>query len=111
MDEWKKQMMENTDSLLTKWSKLINELKDDEAKLLLLKKYYETRENTIINKTNFKEIYGANNEKIRKAHVKKELKNTVEQKEALTLKIEDSKRKISFLKAATYAQIEIMRLQ
>ena len=103
--------IKDLDGILTKWARLINELKDDEAKLLTLKKYYELRESHIINKTNFKKLYGANNDKVRKAHVKKELENTVEQKEQLELKIEDRKRKISFLKAATYAQIEIMRLQ
>ena len=100
----------NTEKLLTKWAKLINELKDDEEKLKRTKKHYDYRENIILTKTDFNKLYNANNDKIRKAHIRKELKNTIEQKEQLELKIEDSKRKISFLKAATYAQVELMKL-
>lgn len=96
--------------LLTKWSRLVNELKDDEEKLNRTKKYYEDRQMDILTKTDFNKLYKANNDKIRKYHVRKKLKNTIEQKETLELKIEDSKRKISFLKAATYAQIELMKL-
>ena len=103
-------MVNDVDVLLTKWSKLINELKYDEEKLKTTKKYYDSREMDILTNTDFNKIYKANNDKIRKAHVKKKLKNTIEQREQLELKIEDSKRKISFLKAATYAKIELMKL-
>lgn len=111
IEEWKEKMMKDTDGLLTKWARLINELKQDEEKLAIVKKHYEDREIEIITKTDFNKLYKANNDKIRKYHVRKKLKNTIEQKESLERKIEDSKRKISFLKATTYVQVEIMRLQ
>ena len=109
--KWKDdKMKKEVTIILTKWAKLVNELKEDEKKLRRIKNYYDSREVEILTKTDFNRIYNANNDKIRKAHVRKKLKNTLEQKETLELKIDDSKRKISFLKAATYAEIEIMKL-
>lgn len=104
-------MEEKTTGYLEEWEKLLNDLKTDEKKLIELKEYYQKRENEIIQNVDFKTLYGANNEKIRKAHVKKTLKNTLEGKQNLELKIDDSKRRISLLKAKVYAEIELMRLK
>lgn len=93
------------------WEKLLNELKDDEEKLLKLKKHYEMREIDIINKTDFNKIYGKNNDKVRKYHVQKVLKNTVEDKDNLELKINHTKKQIDFLKACVALKIELMRLE
>ena len=48
------------------WEKLVDELHEDERKYLALKRYYEDRETSILVSTDFKKIYGANNDKIRK---------------------------------------------
>ena len=93
------------------WENLLKELKDDEEKLLKLKKHYERRELEIINKTDFNKIYNKNNDKVRKYHVQKVLKNTVEDKENLELKINHSKKMIEFLKACVALKIELMRLE
>ena len=104
-------MKKELDVILNKWAKLINQLKTDEEKLNKTKNYYDDRKLDIIMNTDFNKLYKKNNDKVRKYHVRKKLKNTIEQKEMLELKIEDSKRKISFLKASTYAVIAMMELE
>jgi len=98
------------ESCLKDWEKLIKELDTDERKLSQLKEDYAEQEREIIKKTDFNKIYNANNDKIRKAHVKKELKPLADEKENLEFKINDSKRKLSLLKAKTYAEIELMKI-
>ena len=93
------------------WEKLLDELKEDEAKYLALKKYIENREQEIINTADFNKLYNKNNDKIRKYHVKKELANTVQQKEDLKLKIDANKRQIEFLKSLVAVKVELMRLE
>ncbi|MCR5027036.1 MAG: hypothetical protein K6A34_06315 [Methanobrevibacter sp.] len=95
---------------LNEWKTLIKELKTDEEKFQKLNKHYKKRESDLLINTDFNKIYGANNDKIRKAHVQKELKNTLQDKDNLELKIEDEKRRISFLKADIYAKVEFMKL-
>ena len=99
------------ESCLKDWETLINKLNNDEKTLSQLKEEYETQSREIIQKTDFNKLYNANNEKVRKAHVKKELKELSDKKKNLEFKISDSKRRISLLKAKTYAEIELMKLQ
>ena len=99
------------ESCLKNWETLINELNNDEKTLSQLKEEYETQSSEIIQKTDFNKLYNANNEKVRKAHIKKELKELSDKKKNLEFKISDSKRRISLLKAKTYAEIELMKLQ
>lgn len=93
------------------WENILDELEDDEEKLLRLKKYIERREQEIINTVDFNKLYGKNNDKIRKYHVQKVLKNTVNDKDNLELKINQNKREIEFLKATVAVKIEYMRLR
>ena len=95
---------------LTKWNKLIKRLSDKEYKLLTLKKYKDDKESYIINNTDFKKLYKANNDKIRKAHITKKLGNTLTLIEDLELSIADDKRQISFLKTCLEVKKELMRL-
>ena len=99
------------ESCLKDWETLINKLNNDEKTLSQLKEEYETQSREIIQKTDFNKLYNANNEKVRKAHVKKELKELSDKKKNLEFKISDNKRRISLLKAKTYAEIELMKLQ
>lgn len=94
---------------LDKWESLVNTLRDDEKKLSELKNHYIVRESRILQDTDFKKLYGANNDKVRNAHVKKLLKNTLDDKKNLELKIDDSKRMISFLKARVNARVELVK--
>lgn len=93
------------------WENILDELEDDEEKLLRLKKYIERREQEIINTVDFNKLYGKNNDKIRRYHVQRVLKNTVNDKDNLELKITRDKRMIEFLKATVAVKIEYMRLR
>lgn len=106
----KNTLIYKVESCLVDWEKLINELNHDEKTLSKLKEDYETQSREIIQKTDFNKLYNANNDKVRKAHVKKELKELSDKKENLEFKISDSKRRISLLKAKTYAEIELMKI-
>ena len=96
---------------IDRWENILDELKEDEEKLQRTKKHYEDMEMEILQKTDFNKIYGKNNDKVRKYHVRKKLANTVEQKEQLERKIEAGKREILLLKAKVAFEIELMRLQ
>ena len=97
---------------LMEWKKLLDQTYKDEEKLAKMDEEYKKQEMDIIQNTNFEKLYnGRNNEKIRKAHVKKTLKPLVDEKENLELKIDHNKKMISFLKAAVYRKTELMRLQ
>ncbi|MBR0059356.1 MAG: hypothetical protein IJP99_08515 [Methanobrevibacter sp.] len=95
---------------LSEWNQLIHDLSDMDYKLLTLKKYKDSKESYIINNTDFKKIYGANNDKVRKAHVTKKLANTLSLIDDLELTIADKKRRISFLKTSLEVKKELMRL-
>ena len=92
------------------WETLLETLRIDEEKHLRLKKYIERREQEIINNTDFNRLYGKNNDKVRKYHIQKVLKNSISDKENLELKINPNKRTIEFLRAAVAVKIEYMRL-
>ena len=97
---------------LLEWKKLLDTIYNDEEKLSKMDDDYKKQEMHILQTTNFEKLYnGRNNEKIRKAHVKKSLKALVDEKENLELKIEHNKRMVSFLKAAVYRKTELMRLK
>lgn len=71
------------EELLMKWEDLVNELSDKEVELYRLKEAYLIAEADIVNNTNFKELYGANNQKVRDNHVKNELSDMVSDMKAL----------------------------
>ena len=54
-----------------------------EIQLYNLKEAYLIAEADIVNNTNFKELYGANNQKVRDNHVKNELSDMVSDMKAL----------------------------
>ena len=60
---------------LEEWSKLITELTDKEIKYYDLKEKYNGLSENIIASTDFKELYGKNNETVRKNHIKKDMMN------------------------------------
>jgi hypothetical protein len=71
------------DVLLVEWHFLVHELSDKEVELYRLKEAYLIAEADIVNNTNFKELYGANNQKVRDNHVKSELADMVSTMKAL----------------------------
>jgi len=60
---------------LEEWSMLITELCDKEVDLFKCKNEYQILSDKIIQDTDFKALYGANNQKVRDNHVKGELKD------------------------------------
>lgn len=69
--------------LLMKWEDLVMELSDKEVELYNLKEAYLIAEADIVNNTNFKELYGANNQKVRDNHVRNELSDMVSEMKTL----------------------------
>lgn len=89
---------QSIDDYFREWEKSINELNDISIELINLKETYAQMEQDIIENTDFKEIYGANNQKVRDNHVKNELKDLVDKKHDLELRIDYLKRRIDFIK-------------
>ena len=71
------------DVLLVEWHFLVHELSDKEVELYKLKEAYIIAEADIVNNTDFKALYGANNQKVRDNHVKSELADMVSTMKAL----------------------------
>ena len=71
------------DVLLKEWHFLVHELSDKEVELYRLKEAYLIAEADIVNNTDFKALYGANNQKVRDNHVKSELADMVSDMKAL----------------------------
>ncbi len=86
------------DTLLIEWNYNINELSNKEWKLIQIKEKYSKEEQDILTNFDFNEAYGANNDKIRKNHIKKALKPMVDEQNALGLSINYLKRRNTFLK-------------
>lgn len=63
--------------LLEEWEDLVLELSQKEVELYKLKEAYIIAEADIVNNTDFKALYGANNQKVRDNHVKNELSDMV----------------------------------
>lgn len=83
------------------WELLIEELDKKELELIQIKNEYLKQSETIIDNTNFKELYGRNNESIRKLHIQTELKELCEKKIKLESEIKHALRKIDYLKNIT----------
>ena len=92
------------DEWFNEWDKCTNELSEKESDLITIKETYNQLEQTIINETDFKALYGKNNETVRKNHVHNELKDIVDNKHDLELRINYLKRRIEYIK-------ELMRMQ
>jgi len=84
--------------LLNEWENLISELSNKEVMLYHKKNAYQQESDRIIAETNFKELYGANNQKVRDNHVKTVLANDYEVIKALEFSIDWIGRRISFLR-------------
>ena len=91
-----------------KWESLISNIHRNEAELIQLKQFRDEEEQRILTTVDFKELYGANNDKVRKNHVKKELSSTYDKINSLELTLNDDKRKISYIKAVVRWKTEII---
>ena len=83
----------------SEWEKIVKELSDKEVELINLKEVYSEKEQEILLNTDFKELYGKNNEGIRKNHIKKTLQAMTDAKNDLEISISYLKRRIEFIKS------------
>lgn len=96
---------------LAEWSNLVTELSEKEIALYEWKEIYNIKSLEIENNTDFKAIYGKNNDKIRKEHVKNELSDWYETIKELKFSIDWIVRRISFLKQLIYTKTIIMEVK
>ena len=87
-----------TNDYLREWEELVNELSEKEIALFKWKEVYEIRAMEIENNTDFKELYGKNNEKVRREHIKNELADWHYIIKDLEFSIAWITRRISFLR-------------
>ena len=97
--------------LLNEWENLISELSNKEVLLYRKKEAYQVRSDEIIAETNFKELYGANNQKVRDNHVKTVLANDYEVIKALEFSIDWIGRRISFLRELVRTKRVLMEVK
>ena len=86
------------EEILKEWETTINHLQIKEIEYYLLKERLFDREQEIIDNTDFKELYGKNNNDVRKKHLKKELGLLYNELKMLELCIDNDKRRITYLK-------------
>ena len=96
---------------LTEWENLISELSNKEVMLYHKKTAYPVRSDEIIAETNFKELYGANNQKVRDNHVKTVLAKDYETIKALEFSIDWIGRRISFLRELVRTKRVLMEVK
>ena len=84
--------------LLSEWETLVDELSEKEVALYQWKTVYQIKADEIIGNTDFKALYGANNQKVRDNHVKTELSDWYSIIKELEFSIDWIARRISFLK-------------
>lgn len=96
---------------LSEWSELIIELSSKEIKYYHLKEKYNELSEEIIASTDFKEVYGKNNESVRKNHVKNELLDMVNELKELEFSIDYFKRRISFLKQLIHTKTVLLEVK
>lgn len=97
-------MTDTIQDYFQEWEVAIEELKVKETERINLKETYSQLEQEIIDNTDFKELYGANNQKVRDNHVRNELKDLIDKKHDLELRINYLIRRIDFIKS-------LMRMQ
>ena len=97
--------------LLEHWENLIEELSNKEIALYKWKEIYEIKANEIIEHTDFKELYGANNQKVRDNHIKNELSDWYENIKDLEFSINYLSRRIGYLKELIRTKRSLMELK
>lgn len=101
----------NVEEISQEWENLIIELSDKEVDYYNLKEKYNGLSENIIASTDFKELYGKNNETVRKNHVKNELSDIVSELKTLEFSIDYIKRRISFLKQLIHTKTVLLEVK
>ena len=95
---------------LKEWNDLIIEYSEKEIALYKWKQVYDVKANEIIEHTDFKELYGANNQKVRDNHVRNELTDWYEIIKDLEFSLNYINHRISFLKELIRTKRMIMEV-
>jgi len=93
------------------WDLLITNIHNDESELITVKETFEALSEKILKETDFKAIYGANNQKVRDNHIKNELSDIVDEINYLELNLSHNKRRISFLKHLIAMKTELIKYE
>ena len=96
---------------LEEWTMLITELSDKEVELFKCKTEYQFLSDKIIQDTDFKALYGANNQKVRDNHVKGELSDLYDTIKSLEFSIDYINRRIMFLKELIRTKRTLMEIK
>ena len=96
------------EELFTELNSLIEEITDKEIALYQWKELYEIKSEEIIKNTDFKTLYGANNQKIRDNHIKTELSDWHDTIKDLEFSIDWIARRISYLKHLIRYRITVL---
>ena len=97
--------------ILCEWEELTNELSQKEIALNQWKQVYEIKSNEIIEHTDFKALYGANNQKVRDNHIRNELSDWYDIITDLEFSISYLTRRISFLRELVKCKRTILTVQ
>ena len=96
---------------LSEWSRLVTELSEKEVALYHWKEVYNVKSEEIIANTDFKALYGANNQKVRDNHVKSELSDWHNTIKELEFSIDYLVRRISYLKELIRTKRVLMEIK
>ena len=104
--------MENeiTDKL-NEWNKLITKLTYMEIEFYRMKQELFEKEQEIIDTVDFKGIYGKNNADVRKKHLRTELSDEYDLAKMLELKLDETKRRLSFIKEDVRFKMMMMEIK
>ena len=94
--------------LVCEWEDLIEELSEKEIDYYYTKQAYQQLGDKIIAETDFKALYGANNQKVRDNHVRNELSDLYNTIKTLEFSIDWIQRRISFIRELTHVKRTIM---
>lgn len=97
--------------LLCEWEDLLEDLTEKEIEYYYCKERYQNKADVIIAETDFKALYGANNQKVRDNHVKNELSKDHLHLKNLEFSIDWLSRRISFLRELIRTKRTIMEVK
>ena len=97
--------------LLSEWETLVDELSEKEVALYQWKTVYQIKADEIISNTDFKALYGANNQKVRDNHIRNELSDWYENIKDLEFSIDYITRRISYLRELIRCKRVIMEAE
>ena len=96
---------------LKEWKLLVDELSEKEIALYHWREVYNVKADEIIAETDFKALYGANNQKVRDNHVKQELSDWYDNIKSLEFSIEWIGRRISYLRHLVEWKTRLMEVK